>query len=71
MKLTGKLKEKVEEATTEEEAKEAVEEPCMLLTDEEMEMVSGGGLIQIGTGNTPKNPASRLMNEPKSVKLMF
>ena len=42
MKLTGKLKEKVEKAETKEQAKELIANAGMELTDEEMNMVSGG-----------------------------
>ena len=63
MKLTDKLKEKVEEATTKEEAKETPEEPCILLTDEEMELVSGGCIKEIRDDNTPKNPITQIMNQ--------
>ena len=45
MKLTGELKEKVEKATTKEEAKEVIEEAGMELTDEELDTVAGGGLF--------------------------
>ena len=40
MKLTGDLKEKVE---NQEEAKELIKDAGMELTDEEMEQVAGGG----------------------------
>ena len=42
MKLVGELKEKVEKAKTNEEAKEIIEEAGMELTDEEMDQVAGG-----------------------------
>ena len=44
MKLTGKLKEKVEKAETKEQAKELIASAGMELTDDEMDMdmVSGG-----------------------------
>ena len=42
MKLTGKLKEKVSEAENKEQAKEAIKQAGMELTDDELEMVSGG-----------------------------
>ena len=45
MKLVGELKEKVEKATTKEEAKEVIEEAGMELTDEELDTVAGGGLF--------------------------
>ena len=43
MKLIGNLKKKVENAETKEEAKEAIKKAGMLLTDGELDMVSGGG----------------------------
>ena len=43
MKLTGKLKETVSKAETKEQAKELIAKAGMELTDEEMNMVSGGG----------------------------
>ena len=42
MKLTGELKEKVEKAASKEEAKEAIAEAGMELTDEELDIVAGG-----------------------------
>ena len=39
------LKEKVEQTTTTEEAKEVIEEAGMELTDEELDTVAGGGLF--------------------------
>ncbi len=42
MKLTGKLKEKVSKAETKEQAKEIIAHAGMELTDDEMNMVSGG-----------------------------
>ena len=43
MKLIGKLKEKVEQTENKEEAKKLIEDAGMMLTDEELEMVAGGG----------------------------
>lgn len=47
MKLTGKLKEKVEKTENREEAKEIIknagEEAGLVLNDEELDEVSGGG----------------------------
>jgi len=45
MKLVGELKEKVEKAANQEEAKKVIEEAGMKLTDEEMDQVAGGTLI--------------------------
>ena len=42
MKLVGELKEKVEKAANQEEAKKVIEEAGMELTDEEMDQVAGG-----------------------------
>ncbi len=42
MKLTGDLKKKVEQTQTKEEAKDAIKKAGMLLTDDELEQVSGG-----------------------------
>ena len=44
MKLTGLLKNKVEEAQTKEEKKAIIAEAGMELTDEELEAVAGGNL---------------------------
>ena len=43
MKLLGDLKDKVEKAENQEEAKKVIEEAGMELTDEEMDQVAGGG----------------------------
>ena len=42
MKLTGELKEKVENAKSAEEAKKILEEAGVELTDAELDQVSGG-----------------------------
>ena len=42
MKLVGDLKDKVEKAENQEEAKEIIKEAGMELTDEEMDQVAGG-----------------------------
>ena len=42
MELIGKLKNKVDQAASKEEARELIEQAGILLTDEEMEIVSGG-----------------------------
>ncbi len=44
MKLVGDLKEKVEQAETQEEAKELIREAGMELTTEEMAQVTGGDI---------------------------
>ena len=43
MKLTGKLKETVAKAENKEQAREAIKKAGMILDDDELEMVSGGG----------------------------
>ena len=48
MKLTGELKEKVEQAETKEEAKITIEEAGMILDDAELDQVAGGRIKQIG-----------------------
>ncbi len=42
MELTGELKNLVEKTSTKEEAKEVIANAGMLLSDEELEQVSGG-----------------------------
>ena len=42
MKLLGDLKDKVEKAENQEEAKKVIEEAGMELTDEELDQVAGG-----------------------------
>ena len=44
MKLIGELKDKVEKAENQEEAKKIIEKAGMELTDEEMDQVAGGFL---------------------------
>ena len=48
MKLTGLLKNKVEEAQTKEEKKAIIAEAGIELTDEELEGVVGGGGFIVG-----------------------
>ena len=43
MKLVGELKKQVEETKNKEEAKELIENAGMLLTDDELDNVAGGG----------------------------
>ena len=43
MKLTGNLKKQVEKAETKNEKKSLIENAGMLLNDDELEQVSGGG----------------------------
>ena len=42
MKLTGELKEKVEHTENKEEAKKAIEDAGMILSDDELDQVAGG-----------------------------
>ena len=42
MQLTGELKEKVEQAENKEEAKNAIEDAGMILSDDELDQVAGG-----------------------------
>ena len=42
MKLIGNLKKQVEETKNKEEAKEVIEKAGMQLTDDELDMISGG-----------------------------
>jgi hypothetical protein len=54
MKLTGNLKEQVEKVETKDEKKSLIENAGMLLTDEEVETVSGGardGGFYMSVGN--------------------
>ncbi len=47
MKLIGQLKNKVEQAENKEEAKQIIQDAGMLLDDQEMDQVTGGGLSLI------------------------
>ena len=51
MKLVGELKEQVEKAGTKAEAKGLIEKAGMLLTDEELDTVSGGTAPSSGIGS--------------------
>ena len=46
MKLVGDLKDKVEKAANQEEAKKIIEEAGMELTEEELDQVAGGIIIR-------------------------
>ena len=51
MKLIGELKKQVDETKNKEEAKELIENAGMLLTDDELDNVTGGyGEISVSTG---------------------
>ena len=54
MKLTGELKEKVEQAESKEEAKKTIEDAGMILDDAELDQVAGGSFIP-----SPFLPGSR------------
>jgi len=45
MKLIGELKDKVDKAENQEEAKKIIKDAGMELTDEEMDQVAGGSRI--------------------------
>ncbi|MCR5791336.1 MAG: hypothetical protein K6G83_15745 [Lachnospiraceae bacterium] len=47
MKLTGNLKKQVENEGTREGRRNLIEKAGMLLTDEELNMVSGGGIDEV------------------------
>ena len=47
MELTGKLKEKVDQAKTREEKKKIIEEAGIALTDDELDKVAGGMKIVV------------------------
>ena len=49
MELTGNLKKKVESVNTKAEAKEIIKDAGMILTDQELEAVSGGQNSPDGT----------------------
>ena len=48
MELTGRLKDSVMNAKTKDEKKGLIEKAGMKLTDEELDMVSGGGSVGHG-----------------------
>jgi len=53
MKLTGKLKDKVEAVETREEKKAIIAEAGIELTDEELEGVAGGAFYPSKTSEKP------------------
>ena len=53
MKLIGNLKKKVENAETKEEARNAIAKAGMLLTDDELDKVAGGYVINIESNQLP------------------
>lgn len=62
MKLTGLLKNKVEEAQTKEEKKAIIAEAGMELTDEELDGVAGGAIpfpTKPGNGMLPIKPTGK------------
>ena len=48
MKLVGNLKKQVEETKSKEEAKELIEKAGMQLTEDELDNVTGGGIVAFG-----------------------
>lgn len=51
MKLIGKLKEQVENTNNKEEAKGIIADAGMELTEEELDMVAGGGSSWVNFGD--------------------
>ncbi len=51
MKLIGNLKKQVEETKNKEEAKEVIEKAGMELTDEELDLVTGGEINLVRLAN--------------------
>ena len=51
MKLIGNLKKQVENESTKEGRKKLIEKAGMKLTDDELEMVAGGGAPRSGPGD--------------------
>ena len=45
MELIGKLKEKISKAKSKDEAKDIMEDAGMRLTDDELDVVAGGGRV--------------------------
>ena len=62
MKLTGLLKNKVEEAQTKEEKKAIIAEAGMELTDEELDGVAGGAI------HFPKRPDDGVLHSKSTRK---
>ena len=62
MKLTGKLKDKVESVESKEEKKAIIAEAGMELTDEELDGVTGGAIpfpTKPGNGMLPIKPTGK------------
>ena len=59
MKLTGELKDKVEQTANPEEAKDIIAQAGMLLTDDEVSEVAGGmwGAPKPSTPRGPREPS--------------
>ena len=64
MKLVGKLKENVAKAENKEQAKEAIKQAGMELTDEEMDTVSGGTVDPWAIKNGSYNKCAKPLYEP-------
>ncbi len=56
MKLTGILKDKVSKAETKEAKKDLIAEAGMELTDDELDMVAGGGIGIVYSEETQIKP---------------
>ena len=54
MKLVGELKNKVEKAENQEEAKKIIKEAGMELTDEELDQVAGGVIWRLSYDDRSK-----------------
>ena len=55
MKLVGELKDKVEKAENQEEAKKIIKEAGMELTDEELDQVAGGVIWRLSYDDSQNN----------------
>ena len=63
MKLTGDLKKRVEKAETREAARETIADAGMLLNDDELDQVAGGGFVP--PQRKKVNPPSNIDQEGK------
>ena len=70
MKLTGELKEQVEKAGTRAEAKGLIEKAGMLLTDEELDAVSGG-VVPLSGKDSPVTFEKHQCNGKCNMKTLF
>ncbi len=60
MKLIGELKKQVEGTNNKEEAKELIEDAGMLLTDDELDWVTGGGAADVAGKANAAGKAGRV-----------